>query len=132
MLSTQKNQLETIQRNGIAGDEIPGGITLQFSLSIDEGSGTVSGYAVQSQAVQDGRIPIVGLHGTYRLLVIGPDETRLLSLEGTAEVPFPGEAIGFVLQRFTAHFALGADWNGTGGWTIGRTSHDNVPVRTWP
>jgi hypothetical protein len=54
--------------------------------------------------------------------------TKIVSLEGSAVISFPPPAIGSYLAPFTAAFSIDNAWDGVGGWTLGSTTVDNVPV----
>jgi hypothetical protein len=117
--------------NGIAGKEnTPGAPLLHFSLLVNAVTGAITGQAVQTQAVAPpgDKIVVSNITGTLRYAGLGPF-TKLVHLEGHAVISFPPPAIGSYLAPFDAHFAINNEWNGVGGWTLGNTDVNDVPVR---
>jgi hypothetical protein len=117
--------------NGIAGNEgKPGAPLLHFSLLVNVTTGAITGHAEQTQAVPPPGDKIVISNITGRLRHTGLGKfTQIVYLEGSAVISFPPPAIGSYLEPFNAHFAIDDEWNGVGGWTLGATSVDNVPVK---
>jgi len=118
--------------NGVAGKEgMPGAPLLHFSLLVDAPTGKVTGHAVQTQAVAPpgNEIKINDISGMVRATGLGK-LTKIVALEGSALISFPPPAIGSYLAPFSAHFAVDDAWNGVGGWTLGHTSVEDVPVKS--
>jgi hypothetical protein len=117
--------------NGVAGNEnTPGAPLLHFSLLVNAVTGAITGHAVQTQAVAPpgDKIVVSNITGTVRDTGFG-HFTKIVYLEGSAVISFPPPAIGAYLAPFDAHFAIDDKWNGTGGWTLGHTAVNNVPVK---
>jgi hypothetical protein len=118
--------------NGVAGNEgTPGAPLLHFSLLVNAVTGTITGQAVQTQAVPPpgDKIVVGNITGIVRSTGFG-HFTKIVALEGSAVISFPPPAIGSYQAPFSAHFALDDKWNGTGGWTLGNTAVNNVPVKS--
>jgi len=118
--------------NGVAGNEgMPGAPLLHFSLLVDAPTGKVTGHAVQTQAVAppSNEIKINDVTGMVRATGLGK-LTKIVALQGTAYIPFPPPAIGESVVPFSAHFAVDEAWNGVGGWSLGSTSVEDVPVKS--
>jgi Domain of unknown function (DUF1842) len=117
--------------NGVAGNEgTPGAPVLHFSLLVNAATGTITGQAVQTQAVPPpgDKIVVGKITGIVRSTGFG-HFTKIVALEGHAVISMPPPAIGSYLAPFSAHFAIDDKWNGTGGWTLGNTDVNNVPVK---
>ena len=116
--------------NGQAGNVgTPGAPILHFSLLVNAVTGDVTGHAEQTQAVAPpgNKITIGNITGHVRYTGLGK-YTKRVSLEGSAIIPFPPPAIGSYVMPFTASFAIDNAWDGRGGWTLGNTTVDNVPL----
>jgi len=118
--------------SGVAGKEgMPGAPILHFHLVVNAVTGAITGQAVQTQAIAPpgDKIFISNVKGVLHHTGI-PPYTQVVSLEGSAVISFPPPAIGSFLAPFDAHFAIDDQWNGIGGWTLGHTTVNNVPVRS--
>jgi len=127
-----KNKIGLYLVCGIAGNEgVPGAPLLHFSLLVNAATGAITGHATQTQAVAppNDRIEISNVTGQLRHTGLGP-YTQIVSLEGSAVISFPPPAIGSYLVPFRAAFAIDNQWNGRGGWTLGRTEVADVPVKS--
>jgi hypothetical protein len=125
------NKLGLYLVNGVAGNQgASGAPLLHFSLLVNSVTGAITGHATQTQAVQPpgDRIVVGNVTGSLRSTGLG-QYTQIVSLTGSAVVSFPPPAIGSYLAPFTAHFALDQRWNGVGGWTLGATNVNDVPVK---
>jgi hypothetical protein len=117
--------------NGTAGNVgLPGAPILQFSLLVNTTNGAVTGQAQLTQSIQGplGDIHISHLTGQVRHTGFG-EFTKIVALQGDALISFPPPAIGHYLAPFSAHFAVEDAWSGVGGWTLGETHIENVPVK---
>ena len=117
---------------GVAGREgTPGAPLLHFSLLVNAVTGTITGQAVQTQAVAPpgDKIVVGNITGTLRYAGLGP-LTKLVHLQGSAVISFPPPAIGSFLAPFDAHLAVNEEWDGVGGWTLGNTAVNDVPVKS--
>lgn len=113
----------------IAGKEgTPGGPLLHLSLLVHARTGKITGQGAITQAIAGPPTPISNITGKLRHTGLGK-YTQIVFLEGHSEREFPPPAIGTVLVPFDAHFATDSHWNGIGGWTLGGTSVDDVPVK---
>jgi hypothetical protein len=116
--------------HGTAGNVgLPGAPILHFSLMVNAVTGAVSGQARQTQAVQGpmGDVLIGNVTGQLRPAGLGK-YTKIVCLQGSTVLSVPPPAIGSWLAPFSAQFAIDDAWGGTGGWTLGDRSVDNVPV----
>jgi hypothetical protein len=117
--------------NAVAGNEgMPGAPLLHLSLLVNAATGAITGHAEQTQAVPPpgNKIVISNVTGTLRYTGLGK-YTKIVYLEGSAVISFPPPAIGSFLAPFDAHFAIDDAWEGTGGWTLGNTVVNNVPIK---
>jgi hypothetical protein len=117
--------------NGTAGKVgTPGASILHFSLLVNAVTGSVTGHARQTQAVQGpaSDIPIVITHGHIQATGFGK-YTKIVALYGNGMISLPPPAIGTFLVPFAASFAIDDKWDGEGGWTLGGHSVQNVPVK---
>lgn len=120
--------------NGVAGNEsIPGAPVLRLHLQLDPPTGWISGSGLQVQMVAPplNEIKIRNITGNIRQTRLG-NYTRVVSLKGEAEIPFPGDATGSTMTLFNAQFAIDDTWTGDGGWTLGSDCVANVPFRSAP
>jgi hypothetical protein len=118
--------------SGVAGKEgTPGAPLLHFHLVVNAVTGAITGQAVQTQAIAPpgDKIYISNVKGMLHHTGIAP-YTQVVSLEGSTVISFPPPAIGSYLAPFDAHFAVDDQWNGIGGWTLGSTTVNNVPVKS--
>jgi hypothetical protein len=126
------NNIGLYHVDGVAGREgTPGAPLLHFSLLVNAVTGAITGQAVQTQAVAPpgDKIVVGNVTGTLRYAGLG-HLTKLVHLQGSAVISFPPPAIGSYLAPFDAHFAIDNEWNGVGGWTLGNTAVDDVPVKS--
>jgi hypothetical protein len=116
--------------HGTAGNVgTPGAPILHFSLMVNASTGAVSGQARQTQAVQGPMSDVLISNVTGQIRYTGLGEyTKIVSLQGSAVITVPPPAIGAYLAPFDAHFAINDAWEGVGGWSLGGTSVENVPV----
>ncbi|KAF3995909.1 DUF1842 domain-containing protein [Glaciimonas immobilis] len=117
--------------NGTVGNVgMPGAPIMHFSLVVVPSLNSVSGSVEITQALAppNGLTTIKQVTGVIRATGYGK-VTHIVSLQGTYNVDFPPPAIGFTSEKFTAHMAIDNEWNGTGGFTYGRTDIENVPVK---
>lgn len=115
----------------VAGNEgMPGAPILTMSLLVNAVTGQITGQAVQTQSVAPpgNKIVIGNVTGQMRSAGFG-SVTKLIALQGSAVISFPPPAIGSYLAPFSAHFGVDNNWSGTGGWTLGNTNVDDVPVK---
>jgi Domain of unknown function (DUF1842) len=128
-MSTEVGKIGLYLVNGHAGSGLAGAPTLSFSLLVNSVTGDVTGHAQQTQAVAPPGdvIKIGNVTGHVRYTGLGP-YTKIVSLQGNAVVSLPPPAIGSFLVPFTAAFSIDNAWDGVGGWTLGSTTVDNVPV----
>jgi hypothetical protein len=115
----------------IAGNQgMPGAPLLHLSLLVNAVTGEITGQASQTQAVPPpgDKIAISNITGTVRSTGLGK-YTKIVYLEGSAVISFPPPAIGSYLAPFNAHFAVDDKWEGVGGWTLGNTVVNNVPIK---
>lgn len=110
---------------GVAGAPI-----LHFSLVVVSATGKVGGHATITQAIAPpyGVKQISNVTGQVTYTGYG-EFTKIVSLKGTYNEPFPSPAIGSVEVAFEAHFAIDNEWNGTGGFSCGTLSVEKVPVK---
>ncbi len=107
---------------------LPGAPVAYFSLVVVPGAHSVSGVVEIKQSVTPpGGNITVQVTGAVRATGYGK-VTQIVALQGQYSVPFPPPAIGELEQKFTAHLAIDGAWNGTGGFTYGGQSVENVPV----
>jgi uncharacterized protein DUF1842 len=131
-MANPKGAMGTYLVNGVCGNEgTPGAPILHFSLVVNAATGAVSGQAQVTQAVAPpyGEINISNVTGQIHGAGLGPI-TQLVALQGQAFVSVPPPAIGSFLEPFQAHFAINGDWQGRGGWTLGKQTVNDVPVHT--
>lgn len=108
----------------------PGAPILHFSLAVAAPTGKVSGHATITQAIAPpyGEKQISNVTGQITYTGYG-ECTKIVSLKGTYNEPFPPPAIGTLEVPFEAHFAINDEWNGKGGFSCGTVSVENVPVK---
>ena len=131
-MTTNVGQVGTYLVNGTAGKVgTPGAKILHFTLVVNAVSGKVTGQAKQTQAVQGpaSEISIQITAGHVRATGLGKF-TKVVWLSGNGIESVPPPAIGTWLVPFEASFAIDDSWNGVGGWTLGGSSVDDVPVKS--
>lgn len=115
----------------VAGNEgMPGAPILNMSLLVNAATGQITGQAVQTQSVAPpgNKIVIGNVTGQMHSAGFG-SVTKLIALQGSAVISFPPPAIGSYLAPFSAHFGVDNNWSGKGGWTLGNSNVDDVPVK---
>ena|ERR1700685_1482189 len=115
----------------IAGKEgTPGAPLLHLNLLVHTPTGKITGQGTITQAIAppNDTTHISNITGKLRHTGLGK-YTQIVSLQGYSERVFTPPAIGTALVPFDAHFATDSHWNGVGGWTLGGTSVDEVPVK---
>jgi len=125
------NKLGLYLVNAVAGNQgTAGAPLLHLSLLVNSATGAITGHAMQTQAVQPpgDKIVVGNVTGSLRSTGFG-QYTQVVSLTGSAVISFPPPAIGSYLAPFTAHFATDQHWNGVGGWTLGATNVNDVPIK---
>jgi hypothetical protein len=115
---------------GTAGNVgTPGAPILHFELLVNSSTGSVSGQAQITQAVNPPLdIDITNVTGTVRKLIFGGKITLSVVLEGTYELRGPPPTQYIILEHFTAQFAVDEQWNGRGGFAYGGHDVNDVPV----
>ncbi len=116
--------------NAVAGNVgMPGAPILHLNLMVNAVTGTITGHAQQTQAVAppQGQIPIVITGGHIRFTGFGK-YAKIVVLTGHGMITLPPPAIGTYLVPFHAEFAIDNQWNGIGGWTLGSTHINEVPI----
>lgn len=108
---------------------LPGAPIMHFSLVVVPSLNSVSGSVeiTQSIAPPNGIIVIRQVTGSIRATGYGK-VTHVVALDGIYNADFPPPAIGFTIEKFTAHMAIDNEWGGAGGFTYGNKNVDNVPV----
>jgi len=117
--------------NLVMGKEgTPGAPILHLSLLVNAASGAVTGHGVQTQAVAapGNRVEIGNITGQIHGAGFG-GVTKLVALQGQAVISFPPPAIGSYLAPFAANLGVNNEWSGEGGWTLGTTRVEDVPVK---
>jgi hypothetical protein len=125
------NNLGLYLVNAVAGNQgTPGAPLLHLSLLVNSVTGAITGQAMQTQALRPpgDKIVVGNVTGSLRSTGLG-SYTQVVYLTGSALVSFPPPAIGSYVAPFTAHFATDRKWNGVGGWTLGATNVDDVPIK---
>ncbi|AUC15049.1 hypothetical protein BTO06_07820 [Tenacibaculum sp. SZ-18] len=105
---------------------MPGAPIAHFSLVVNATTGTVSGMAEITQAIDRPSIE-VKVTGNVRSTGYGK-VTKIANLTGEYIVSVPTPAIGSYLQKFTAYMDINDEWKGTGGFTYGNQKITDVPV----
>lgn len=126
----QKSSLALYRVCGTAGREgMPGAPLLHFQLLVNAATGAITGQAEQTQAVAGpaSSITIPNVTGILHHTGLGK-VTQVVALKGEAVITVPPPAIGAYLAPFNASFAIDNRWNGVGGWTLGNTKVEDVPV----
>lgn len=126
----QKTSLALYRVCGTAGREsMPGAPRLHFQLLVNAVTGAITGQAEQTQALAPPHNSIVIRNVTGMLHHTGLGKfTQVVALKGEAVISVPPPAIGSYIAPFDASFALDNRWNGVGGWTLGNTKVEDVPV----
>lgn len=108
----------------------PGAPILHFSLVVAAATGKASGHATITQAIAPpyGEKQINDVTGQVTYTGFG-EFTKIVSLKGTYNEPFPPPAIGTLEVPFEAHFAINDEWNGTGGFSCGTLVVEKAPVK---
>jgi len=116
--------------NAVAGKVgTPGAPLLHLHLMVNAVTGTVTGHADETQVTAPPLhdIPITITGGHVRHVTLGR-YTKLVVLIGHGTVTLKPPAIGTVLVPFHAEFAVDNKWDGIGGWTLGSTHINDVPI----
>jgi len=127
-----QNEMGLYRVQAMAGNMgMPGAPILTLDILVNAVSGSITGHAVQSQAVAPpgNKVDITITKGQLRATGLG-QYTKVVYLEGQAVISFPPPAIGSYLAPFSAHFAVDNSWDGTGGWSLGSTDVNNVPIKS--
>lgn len=130
-MSSVNETVGLYQYCAVAGNEgTPGAPVLHLSLLVNAVTGKVTGHGTQTQAVSPpgDKIDINISEGKIRATGLG-EINKVMALKGSAVVSLPPPAIGSYLAPFEAHFGLYENMDGAGGWTLGTTDVDNVPIK---
>jgi hypothetical protein len=106
--------------------DLPGAPVLHVSAAVDAPTGTLTGQAEITQAIDPpaGDIRINDLQGKILSFPSG----RVIVLRGTYRFSFPPPAIGEGTAKFEAAVFLdGKEWQGEGWFTYGGHDVENVP-----
>jgi hypothetical protein len=108
----------------------PGAPILHLALVVNAPTGAIGGTAEITQAIAppNGEIEIPHVTGQIRHLGLGHD-TIIVTLSGQYIVSVPPPAIGSYLAKFEAVLHVDKSWKGTGSFTYGGHTVDNVPVK---
>ena len=113
----------------VGNEGMPGAPLLHLACVVNASSGVVSGQAriTQALAPPNGQIDIPNVTGQIRHLGLGQD-TMIVSLSAKYFVSVPPPAIGSYLADFSAVLKLDPKWHGTGSFTYGEKTIDDVPA----
>lgn len=118
-----------LSKGTIGNVGVPGAPILHYSLVVVPGANSVSGTVEITQAIAGPTSSIVFPNVTGSIRKTGYGKvTQIVALEGETVVSVPPPAIGSYLMKLSAHMAIDDSWHGTGGFTYGNHSVENVPV----
>jgi len=104
--------------------KLEGAPVMHFNLVVVPSKNTVSGSAeiIQAIAPPNGQLFIQNLKGQIHATGYGP-VTKIVALEGNYTVGESG-----VLIPFKAYMSINDNWEGSGSFTYGTKTVENVPV----
>jgi len=113
----------------VGNEGMPGAPLLHLACVVNSSTGVVNGQAQVTQAIAppNGEIDIPHVTGQIRHLGFGQD-SMIVSLSGKYLVSFPPPAIGSYLADFNSVLNLDPKWHGTGSFTYGQKTIDDVPA----
>ena len=116
--------------NAVAGKATtPGAPLLHLHLMVNAVTGTITGHAEETQVTAPPFVetPITITGGHIRTTGLGR-YTKIVVLSGHGTITFKPPMIGTMLVPFHAEFAIDNKWDGIGGWTLGGTHIEDVPI----
>lgn len=132
MTTSTCDEIGLYLEKALAGNEgLPGAPLLHLHLMVNATNGKITGQAAQTQAVASpyDKIEISNVTGQIQYAGLAP-YTKLVALKGEAAISLPAPEIGTYIVPFEASFAINDNWEGKGGWTLGKTIVKDVPIKT--